>query len=476
MVRQTGNYRIIGFMGEDVRAFVPLPLPPADPPLEIEGVTADLHVAAITELARLRAAGSMVPDIDWSLYGFVRTEAVLTSQIEGTQATMRDVITYEATERSNRLDDVREVCNYVDALTYARAQIADPGGLPLSIRLLCGAHRILMRGVRGESKLPGEVRRSQNWIGSSRPGNARFVPPPPEEVPDALGALERWWHEDNDLPPLVRAGLAHVQFETIHPFLDGNGRIGRLLIALLLEHWDILDQPLLYVSLAFRAEQQAYYERLAAVRSHGDWEAWTRYFLTCVRDAADNGVRVARLLHHLVVRDRGRVLSHDRSTVAAIQLLECLPSHPIVSVAAVSELLGMTAPPARKAIELLESLGILREITGKRRGRTYAYREYLRILTGVSARWMVSFWHPEGRARDEVDFPKIALWHSDEKTAKAEAVRVLVELVEERGDNRDWVAAGHPDPLEVGAGRHRGGQFILRYQDLGRDNGDDGNP
>ena len=382
MVRRTGRYLLTSTLGEEVRAFVPDPLPPADPPLAIDGPTAELHTAAQTALARLAVAVAMVPSTGWFLYGFVRKEAVITSQIEGTQATLRDVLTFEATGQSDRADDVREVCNYVDALAHARGQLADSQGLPLSIRLLCDTHRILMRGARGQSKRPGEVRRSQNWIGGSRPGNARFVPPPPEDVPGALGALERWLHDDSNLPPLVRIGLAHVQFETIHPFLDGNGRIGRLLIALLVEHWALLEQPLLYLSVAFRRAQREYYARLADVRTDGDWEGWIRFFLDCVREAADDGVLVARELHALVGRDRSRILAHARPTVAAVQMLECLPSSPVVTASRASELLGLTAPPTRKAIALLESLGILREVTGKRRSRAYAYHEYLEILTG----------------------------------------------------------------------------------------------
>ena len=382
MVRRTGRHLLTSTLGEEVRAFVPDPLPPADPPLAIDGPTAELHTAAQTALARLAVAVAMVPSTGWFLYGFVRKEAVITSQIEGTQATRRDVLTFEATGQSDRADDVREVCNYVDALAHARGQLADPQGLPLSIRLLCDTHRILMRGARGQSKRPGEVRRSQNWIGGSRPGNARFVPPPPEDVPGALGALERWLHDDSNLPPLVRIGLAHVQFETIHPFLDGNGRIGRLLIALLVEHWALLEQPLLYLSVAFRRAQREYYARLADVRTDGDWEGWIRFFLDCVREAADDGVLVARELHALVGRDRSRILAHARPTVAAVQMLECLPSSPVVTASRASELLGLTAPPTRKAIALLESLGILREVTGKRRSRAYAYHEYLEILTG----------------------------------------------------------------------------------------------
>ena len=385
MARQTGQYRIVSALGEEVRAFVPYPLPPTDPPLAMDSPTSELHAAAQTALTRLQVAGMMVPSTDWFLYGFVRKEAVITCQIEGTQATLRDVLTFEATDQSERLDDVREVCNYVAAIAHAREQIAHPNGLPLSIRLLCDAHRVLMQGVRGTGKMPGEVRRSQNWIGGSRPGNARFVPPPAEQVPGALSALERWLHDDSDLPPLVRTGLAHVQFETIHPFLDGNGRIGRLLIALLVEHWGLLEQPLLYLSLAFRRQQQEYYARLAAVRSEGDWEGWIAFFLGCVCEAADDGVRVAQALHALVGRDRNRLVTHDRTTVAAVRLLEHLPSKPVLTVPKAAELLGLTPPPARKAIALLEGLGVLGEITGRQRGRVYAYHEYLDTLTGGEA-------------------------------------------------------------------------------------------
>lgn len=381
MPRQTGTYRISTTHGEAVRAFVPQPLPPSAPPLVIEGVLAELHAAALAAIGRLRVAGAMVPDPGWFLYGFVRKEAVLSSQIEGTQATLRDVATFEATSSADEAADVAEVCNYVDALNQARAAIAGPGGLPLSMRLVCNAHRILMRGARGAEKRPGEIRRSQNWIGGSRPGNAMFVPPPPEEVASSLAALERWIHSEDPLPPLVKAGLAHVQFETIHPFLDGNGRIGRMLIGLLVEHWGLLDQPLLYLSIAFRRRQSEYYARLAAVRTEGDWEGWTSFFLECVATSADDGVTVARAIHALVARDRSRVVGHPRATVAAIQLLERLPTTPVLTAPRATGLLGITAPTARKAIELLEALGVLRETTGKQRDRVYAYHEYLDLLT-----------------------------------------------------------------------------------------------
>lgn len=382
MKRQTGIDRTTTAHGEQVRAFVPHPLPPADPPLVVEGALADRHADAIASIGRLRVAGAMVPDPGWFLYGFVRKEAVLSSQIEGTQATLRDVATFEATNTSDRPADVEEVCNYVDALGFARAQIAAPKGLPLSTRLFCEVHRILMRGARGEEKLPGEIRRSQNWIGGSRPGNARFVPPPPEEVAGALAALERWMHSGDPLPPLVKAGLAHVQFEMIHPFLDGNGRIGRMLVTLLVEHWGLLDQPLLYLSLAVKRRQQEYYARLAAVRAEGDWEGWTAFFLEGVTEAAEDAVDVAARLFRIVSTDRTKLLSAGSATINVVRLLELLPSHPVVTLPRAVELLTVTKPTAAKCIDDLAAAGVLRETTGKQRDRVYVYHEYLHALTG----------------------------------------------------------------------------------------------
>jgi len=380
--RTAGKYLTTTTAGESVKAFVPHPLPPADPPLEVSDDIGRLHTDALTTLAQLQVAGNLVPSTDWFLYGFVRKEAVLTSQIEGTQATLRDVLAFEATQEAERPEDVEEVCNYVTALTYARKELAKPKGLPISTRLLCEAHKRLMKGARGGDKQPGKIRQSQNWIGGTRPGNARFVPPPPDEVAGAMTALEQWVHSDDPLPPLIKAGLAHVQFETIHPFLDGNGRIGRLLIALLLEHWSIMTTPLLYLSLAFKRHQQEYYNRLSSVRTDGDWEGWTCFYLECVREAAENGIDVAQRLFTLLGKDRRRVSSHDRTTVAAIRLLDMLPEHPIVTAGRASDILQVTTPAARKAIDVLADISILRETTGKQRDRVFAYHKYLQILTG----------------------------------------------------------------------------------------------
>lgn len=381
MSRQTGVYRTVTTTGEPVRAFVPHPLPPADPPLE-QSERMQHALAAASALAQLTIAGRMIPSTDWYLFGFVRKEAVLTSQIEGTQATLRDVLTFEATEQTDRPEDVEEVCNYVSALAYARQELQSAAGLPLSTRLLCAAHKRLMQGVRGSDKRPGELRTSQNWIGGTRPGNARFVPPPPEQVPEAMTALEKWIHSNDPLPPLIKSGLAHAQFETIHPFLDGNGRIGRLLIALLLEHWNVLNAPLLYLSLALKRHQREYYERLSAVRTDGDWEGWIEFYLECVREAAEDGVDVAQELAALLRADRERLSASSRATVAALRLMDMLPQHPILTVPSACNILDVTPPTARKAINVLTELGILQETTGKQRDRIFSYQTYLETLTG----------------------------------------------------------------------------------------------
>jgi Fic family protein len=380
MARATGTYRTTVVGNEKVRAFIPHPLPPKAPPLRVEGDLAGVYAEALAAIGQLAVAGTMVPSANWFLYGFVRKEAVISSQIEGTQATLMDVLTYEVTRKTERPAEVEEVCNYVDALTFARAEIARPKGLPLSTRLLCEVHKRLMHGTRGADKEPGAIRTSQNWIGGSRPGNARFVPPPAGAVPKALADLERWIHGDDPLPPLVRAGVAHVQFETIHPFLDGNGRIGRLFIALLFEHWGILESPLLYLSLAFRRHRAEYYLRLHEVRANGDWEGWTAFYLRCIRESAQDGVSASRRLFTLLETDRRALVHHKAATVTAVRLFDLLPEHPIITLPRTIELLKTTKPTAGKAIDTLCKAGILGETTGRQRDRVYAYRSYLKVL------------------------------------------------------------------------------------------------
>jgi len=376
--RATGRYERSTVAGEEVAAFIPHGLPPADPPIVVDAALAERLRAAEQALVRLELAGEMVPSLDWFIYAFVRKEAVLSSQIEGTQATLVDLLTFEAQEGAEQSAapnaDVEEVCNYLDALAYSREQLADPIGLPLSMRLLSETHQRLMRGVRGAEKLPGEVRRSQNWIGGSRPGNAAYVPPPPHALSEVLGDFEKYLHADDSLPPLVRAGLLHVQFETIHPYLDGNGRIGRLLVTLLLEHWKLLTKPILYLSLFFKRHRADYYRRLNAVRIEGDWEGWLDFFLDGVGTIADEAVASARELFALVAADRARVLAQEGMSVVALRLFELLPRHPVVTVASVMKLVETTKPTAGRAIELLAAANVLVETTGKKRDRSCASR------------------------------------------------------------------------------------------------------
>ena len=380
MARLTGTYETTVAGSETVQAFLPASLPPCDPPLLIEGQLAVRLAAAEQALSRLELAGAMVPSLDWFLYAFVRKEAVISSQIEGTQATLADLLAFEATPEAVAGADIEEVCNYLDALSYARAELAKPDGLPLSMRLLHEAHCRLMDGARGARKQPGEVRRSQNWIGGSRPGNAAYVTPTPQHLPSLLGDLEQYIHAEDALPPLVRAGLVHVQFETIHPYLDGNGRIGRLLIALLLEHWGLLHAPLLYLSLFFKRHRAEYYRRLNAVRLDGDWEGWTDFFLDGVATIADEAVQSARDIFALLANDRARVLAQDGASIFALRLFELLPNHPVLSTASAVRLLDTTKPTATRAIEALLEAGILVETTGRRRDRVFAYQAYIDCL------------------------------------------------------------------------------------------------
>ena len=378
--RQAGRYEKSTATGEVISALIPEPLPPR-PALKLSAATQEKALLAELKLSRLELAGEMVPSLEWFIYAFVRKEAVVSSQIEGTQASLVDLLAYEAgAPVAEEASDVEEVSNYLVALAYARQQMRSEKGLPLSTRLLNEAHRRLMKGVRGASKQPGELRRSQNWIGGTRPSNAVFVPPPPQELGRLLSDLEKYIHRDDDFPPLVRAALVHVQFETIHPYLDGNGRIGRLLITLLLEHWKLLSEPLLYLSLFFKRHRAEYYRLLNAVRLEGEWESWVSFFLEGVSTIADEAADTARDLFGLVNKDRARILSAPNASVMAARLLDQLPRHPLVTIPAVVKLLGTTKPTAAKAVGVLEHLGILVETTGRRRDRTFSYVAYLARL------------------------------------------------------------------------------------------------
>ncbi len=367
--------------GEAVNAVVPDQLPPKFPAKLIAALSDRLQ-AAENSLARLDLAGEMIPSLDWFIYAFVRKEALLSSEIEGTQATLVDVFSYEQTAQagSSSVADVKEVTNYVTAINYALGQIHADRGLPISLRLLNDCHHRLMEGARGADKQPGEIRRTQNWIGGTRPGNAVFVPPPAEQVQGLLGNLEAYIYQQDDLPALLRVGLVHVQFETIHPYLDGNGRIGRMLIALLLDHWGLLQSPLLYLSVYLKENQADYFRRLSAVRIDGDWAGWLEFFLRGVDGVAQDATSTARTLYRQVTDDRQSLLAASGVTVSAMQLFELLPEHPVITTPVVTKMLQTTKPTAGKAIELLESLGILSEIGKRKRDRVFGYRKYLEVL------------------------------------------------------------------------------------------------
>ena len=379
-MRSTGTIITSTTLGESVKAFVPHPLPPAAPPLVPESFAA-AHHAAETALARLAGVAGLVPSVDWLLYSAIRKEALLTSQIEGTQATLTDLFDEEAGLAVSNTDDVEEVTNYLRAFRLVQDKLRDPAGLPISVRLLCDAHRQLLDGVRGAGKQPGELRRSQNWIGGTRPGNAVFVPPPPEHVAALLSDMERFIHApEPSLPPLVRIALVHAQFETIHPFLDGNGRMGRLLIAALLEHWGLLPEPLMYLSGYLKQRQMDYYRHLSTIRTHGDWEGWVAFFLAGVEAAATEAERGIVGIASRVAADRKQLLNAPKATPASYRLFEMLPMMPRFTVERVRQKLGTSFPTANAAVQLLAELGIVTELTGQKKNRSYSYQRYIELM------------------------------------------------------------------------------------------------
>lgn len=375
----TGRYITTTVAGEQVRAFVPAPLPP-DPPLSIGGPLQQQLEQAHLALGRLDSLATLLPGTGLFLYAYVRKEAVLSSLIEGTQSSLSDLLLFELDEAPGvPVDDAAEVFNYVAALDHGIARLQ--GGFPLSNRLIREIHGVLLSRARGAGKDPGQFRRSQNWIGGTRPGNARFVPPPHQSVPDCMSALERFLHHRRDgLPVLLRAGLAHVQLETIHPFLDGNGRVGRLLITLLLHHAGVLHQPLLYLSLYFKQHRDEYYRLLGQIRTRGDWEEWLTFFLDGTRETAEGAVATARRLVTLFHEDRERIVPSGRRAGSMLRVHDALKARPVTSLPEVVRQTGLTPPTAGVAMEALVHLGLARELTGRRRNRVFAYDAYLAIL------------------------------------------------------------------------------------------------
>ena len=378
---RTGEFRLAESGPDGYWAFHPLPLPPK-PPLRIDASMQKLLDRTNQALGRLDGITLLLPDPDQFIYTFVRKEAVLSSQIEGTQSSLSDLLLFEHDAAPGALrEDARETSNYIAALDFGLDQIARAGAPPLSARLLRDVHRRLLQTGRGADKNPGEFRRDQNWLGGRRPSVARFVPPPWQEVISAMSALEKFIHDDPEpTPVLVKAALAHAQFETIHPFLDGNGRVGRLLITLLLCSEGVLSRPLLYLSLYFKRNRDSYYEHLQRVRTDGAWEDWLSFFLEGVIEVAESTTQTTQRIVAMVERDRHKIHSFGRGAATAHRIHDLATRSVVIGASSAAHKLGLTGPPVYAAIDRLEKAGILREATGRRRGKLYVYDEYLAIL------------------------------------------------------------------------------------------------
>jgi Fic family protein len=373
-----GEYVEVSTTGERYRAFVPQSLPP-DPPLNTEGLQ-ELLIRAVQALSSLDTRASLLPDVDLFIYMFVRKEALVSSQIEGTQSSLSDLLLYEEEqEPGSEVADVEEVCNYVAALHHGLRLMVEE--LPLSNRLLKQCHRILLNGSRGRDKNPGEFRESQNWLGGTRPGNARYVPPPHSYVTELMSDLEKFFHDaDRSIPTLLKAALAHVQFETIHPFLDGNGRVGRLLVILMLCETKLLQKPVLYLSLFFKEHRELYYDHLQAVRLKGDWEGWCAFFLEGVMSSAHAGEEEIQKIVDLTRDDREKIETLGRARINAQRVYGYLLKHPLTTILKTATTTGLSIPAITRNFGHLQDLGILREITGKGKNRVFEYSAYMRIL------------------------------------------------------------------------------------------------
>ena len=375
-----GRYVTISTVGEKAQAFVPAPLPPR-PPIHWTPELRSKFDQALLALGRLDSVSTLLPETSLFLYMYVRKEAVLSSMIEGTQSSLSDLLLFELDQEPGvPLDDVREVSNYVAALDHGLRLLEE--GLPLSLRLFREIHGVLLTKGRGSKQAPGEFRRSQNWIGGTRPGNAAFVPPPAQEVPECMSKLELFLHDQPEpTPVLLKAALAHVQFETIHPFLDGNGRLGRLLITLLLCEQKVLREPMLYLSLYFKTHRQYYYELLSNVRLTGDWEAWLDFFAEAVIVTATQAVETAQQLLDLSNRDRDKINGLGRAAPSTLQIHRALMEHPIVTSGSLVEKTGITPATVNKALGHLERLGIVKELTARKRNRLFSYAGYIKIMS-----------------------------------------------------------------------------------------------
>ena len=372
-----GHYETVSTVGETVKAFIPDSLPPS-PALVIAGDLQKKLDEASYLLGKLDGAANLLPDVGIFLYMFIRKEAVLSSQIEGTQSSLSDLLLFELKEKPGvPVDDVQEVSNYVAAMTYGLKRLEE--GFPLSLRLLREIHAELLAKGRGSSKNPGEFRHSQNWIGGTRPGNAFFVPPPSEEAVRCMGELEKFLHDENT-PLLVKVALSHVQFETIHPFLDGNGRVGRLLITLLLCDGGMLKQPLLYLSYYFKSHRQYYYDLLNGIRENGDWERWLDFFLDAVIETSRESHEIILSLHNQIQSDREKIATLGRAAPSALAVHQAMLRHPISDIAKLKELTGLTNATIGSALVRLLDLGLIEETTGNKRNRLFCYNKYMEVM------------------------------------------------------------------------------------------------
>lgn len=374
----TGTFETRTNGGETVRAFVPSKLPP-QPPLDIAGPIQLQLERAYLAIGRLDSVSTLLPDTHLFLYTYVRKEALLSSQIEGTQSSLSELLLFELDQAAGApVDDVIDVSHYVAALEHGLARLKE--GFPLSNRLIREIHNKLLAHGRGSEKSPGEFRRTQNWIGGKRPGKAHFVPPPPETALECMQDLEQFLHCDNGLPVLVKAALAHVQFETIHPFLDGNGRVGRLLITLLLCHAGQLSQPMLYLSLFLKQNRTEYYRLLDVVRNEGDWEAWVTFFLQGVADTADAAVDTTKRLMTLFDKDRQEIQKAGRKANSALRVHDALKARPVHRLQDIADATDLSFPAATAGMNLLTDLKVASEVTGKQRNRVFVYADYLSVL------------------------------------------------------------------------------------------------
>ncbi|MFH1333955.1 MAG: Fic family protein [Pseudomonadota bacterium] len=376
--QRIGRYRKITTAQEPYLAYIPLVLPP-NPSLYLDDMRPLLEKANVA-LGRLDAISNFLPDPELFLYMYVRKEAVLSSQIEGTQSSLSDLLAFENKEVPGvPINDVVEVSNYVAAMTYGIQQLHE--GFPLCLRLIKEIHGILLSRGRGENKQPGEFRHSQNWLGGTRPGNARFVPPPQDEIMSLLDNLEKFIHDEKSyFPTLIKAALVHVQFETIHPFLDGNGRVGRLLITFMLCAEGLLRQPLLYLSLYFKTYRQQYYDHLQSVRETGNWESWIKFFLEGIIATVNQAIQTARKIIDLIASDRKKIESFGRSRLTVFNVHQYLEKHPVTDIKQIAQSCHLARPTVTKSIKALETLDIVKEMTGKAWGKRYVYQEYLDIL------------------------------------------------------------------------------------------------